>query len=184
MECFQDIRRIFFEENNIENSNILSIKKDAIFLINKVPIKTNFLDNCVFIKKNEYSSYINICGKEFYYDINNNSLDIKKIPKEVVKMQKDYLFKFVAECLKLKCLGQNEELFIKMLEFKNDFINFNLDINYYRSLENNNIMLQSKTGRLTYQVINVDEINNIIKDFLPINNNLSFIIEFIKNIQS
>src|SRR5690606_18081729 len=65
MEEFIRIRKELFEINNIEVDDVLSIKKDAIFIVNKRLRNLNLNDDYKFQEKNKYTSYINIAGKEF-----------------------------------------------------------------------------------------------------------------------
>ena len=64
-KAFIDIRRRFFEENQIEDEDILAIKKDAIFCLKEV--KYTDFGECYFSDKNRYTSYMYLNGFEFYY---------------------------------------------------------------------------------------------------------------------
>ena len=54
---FELFRRKLFEENNFQDSDILTIKRDAIYTIDKFVDHTEF-GNIVFRKKNTYTSYL------------------------------------------------------------------------------------------------------------------------------
>lgn len=180
MKGFIEARKEFFELNEIENSDVLSIKKDAIFLINKIPKYQQINDDYLFRNKNEYTSYINLKGKEFYYSVMNDKLDIKGFSKDIINNQKDYLFKFVKECLKIDSDNQSDNLFIKLLEFKNDFLERNLDNDYYRDIiENQYLFSYSKCYTLSLNDIDEDLKHG---EYLNISNNLNFILELISNL--
>ena len=70
-DAFIDIRRRFFKENNIQDGDILAIKKDAIFCFDNVEY-TNF-GHCTFSEKNTYTSYMYVNRFEFYYKRNKKS---------------------------------------------------------------------------------------------------------------
>ena len=53
---FIGYRQKFFEANEIEDHEVLSIKKDAIYIINKIPQYCKF-DKVEFIPKNHYTSF-------------------------------------------------------------------------------------------------------------------------------
>lgn len=180
MELFIDCRGQFFEDNQISNEEVLSIKKDAIFLINKKPIVTRLNEDCMFRLKHEYNSYIYLMNKEFYYNLSKDELDIKGFSDEIKDFHSEYLFKFVKECLKLKIMNQEDELFIKLLEFKDDFINKRLNINYYKDLITNTFIFENKKFGIMYETDYLNE--NDSRDYLLIDNNLNFIIELINNI--
>lgn len=182
MEGFIEARKLFFEKNDIDDSEILSIKKDAIFLINNTPAITKLNDNYVFRKKNEYNCYLNIRNKEFYYSEIDKELNIKGFSKEIIESQKDYIFKFIEECMNLVTLERKDDLFIKLLEFKNDFIEKELDINYYRDIDRNTFLFKYKN-----QFLEVEDLGNINfknSEYASITNNLTFLIELISNILS
>lgn len=180
MEGFTEARKIFFEMNNIEDYEVLSIKKDAIFLINKTPSVTQINEDYLFRKKNEYNSYLNIRNKEFYYSELEKELTIKGLSEDILLSQKDYLLKFIQECLELISLNKRDDLFVKLLEFKNDFIEKKLDVNYYRDIDSNNFVFESQ-GIL----LDLNELKNINIEnckYLSITNNLKFVMELIVNI--
>ena len=55
MNGFKEARELFFEMNNIKDSEVLSIKKDAIFLIGKSIDIEQVNEDYLFRKKNEYT---------------------------------------------------------------------------------------------------------------------------------
>jgi len=179
MEGFKEARQLFFEVNEITDKDVLSIKKDAIFLIDKEIKVEQVNDNYLFRNKNDYSSYINLNGKEFYYSIMDDILDVKGFQEEVVNIQKDYLFKFIKECLKLDADGNQEKLLIKLLEFKDDFLSKSLDYHYYYDINYNGYIFNMDNSFLSMKDINEDILKN---DYLIMNNNLNIIIELISNI--
>lgn len=182
MKGFQRARQEFFDINNINESDILSIKKDAIFLINCIPDVEQVNEDYLFRLKNEYTSYINIRQKEFYYSIFNDKLDIKGFDKEIIDNQKDYLFKFLKECLKLDADGMNDKLFIKLLEFKNDFLEKKLPKEYYRDISTNSYLFAYRKNNLNFLSMKEIDDNTFRNPFLYLDNNLNFIIELISNL--
>lgn len=183
MEGFVEMRKEFFELNEIEDIDVLSVKKDAIFLINTIPKVTQINEHCLFRLKNEYTSYLNIRNKEFYYNDLTEQFDVKGLSKEVIESQKDYFLKFIKECMKLGCQGKKDELFIKFLEFKNSYIEKELDTEFYRDLSINKFVFSYNEK----YVLTLDNLKNIsLKDdkYLSINNNLNFLLEMISDMLS
>ena len=74
-KAFTDIINEFMRANNLDkDDDILSIKKDAVFVCNKeCPITTFGPVN--FVKKNKYHAYIRIDRYEFY--VGDKTVDIK-----------------------------------------------------------------------------------------------------------
>lgn len=177
MEGFIEVRRAFFETNNIDDDDVLSIKKDAIFLINKTPKQTKLNEFFEFRPKNNYNSYILINNKEHYYSSNEDKLDVKGYAKGIYENQKDYLFKFLKECLELKLNNNDTELFRKLILFKDDFISRNLDNEFYRDIITNKFNVKIFD---TYYIR--ESIDDEFKNHCEINNNLNFIIEIINKL--
>lgn len=142
-ESFIDIRKRFFEANNIKDEDILSIKKDAIFCL-KECIVTDF-GKCHFIKKNFYTSYMYLNNLEIYYNsrgkvIGSPIIDVKGIDDEVLEYHNDYMIKF------LKILFNHMETSSKSttLEFYKRFVDrykhLKLEVGYYREFNNMSII--------------------------------------------
>ena len=73
---FAEMRAVFIDSNSLADSDIISVKKDAIFTIKECDV--TMFGNIHFAEKNRYSSYIrfsNIGDIEIYYS--DNGMDIK-----------------------------------------------------------------------------------------------------------
>lgn len=93
IKAFEEARRMFFEANNLQSDEIISIKKDAIFTTKYCEFQ-QFLDYIEFRPKNEYSSYIRLNRKiELYYS--QDKLDIKGLSDETIQYHKDYMIHFI-----------------------------------------------------------------------------------------
>ena len=75
-----EYKKKFFEANDINDSDIISIKNDALFILNKNPQILSF-DNVKFVLKNTYTSFMRINELEIYYGytFGNEVIDIKGI---------------------------------------------------------------------------------------------------------
>ena len=92
-KAFEEARRMFFESNNLQADEIISIKKDAIFTTRYCD-NQKFLDYIEFRPKNEYSSYIRLNKKiELYYSW--DKLDIKGLGYDTIEYHKDYMISFI-----------------------------------------------------------------------------------------
>ena len=92
MDGFTEARQMFFEANNIKDSSVLTIKKDAIFLIKDIPYITE-LDGLEFKLANTYNSYYYLNNKEFYYTTKTNNIDIKGINDIILEQHRNYILK-------------------------------------------------------------------------------------------
>lgn len=75
-----EFKQKFFESNLISDNDIISIKNDAVFVLNKVPKILNF-GYVNFIHRNTYTSFMKIGSLEMYYgsDMQSEVIDIKGI---------------------------------------------------------------------------------------------------------
>lgn len=136
-EAFKEARRMFFEANNININDIISIKKDAIFL-NKRIQHTKFKEYIDFRLKNTYSSYIYLGKKlEIYYS--SYKTDVKGISDEKLESHNDYMLdiinKFINKCE--TSTSENSLEFLKRMVSK--YKRRELDFGYYRTFDNRSV---------------------------------------------
>lgn len=132
-EAFARVRKLFIESNNLEESDIISIKKDAFF-VTKRCFNTSFLDYIEFKEKNNYSSYIHLNRKiELYY--NTDKLDVKGIGDKKLKLHEDYMLSFLKKFINK--MENNEG--VKVIDFLRRFIDKykgkELESGYYRRFD-------------------------------------------------
>jgi len=173
---FSEARRLFLEMNNIKNSEILSIKRDAIYLINReFGIDGNISSNLKLIPKNKYDVYMNINNREHYYNIADNRLDLKGYSKDVVRVQQDYLFKFLTSIIEKDSIDDKNGKFIQLATMKDDMLSYSLPKQFYYDLNYSKYLSDSITGFL-----GLDDIEDENVSILNYDNNLSFIINLIE----
>lgn len=140
-----NFRRQFFEANNLKDSDVLSIKNDAIFLIDKKAEYTKF-DIGEFKLKNEYTSFYRLNKLELYYYYDyitqKENLDVKGIDDtKLVEYHDKYFADF------LKCLFNSAQLdpIVETIDLLNDFhesyITEQLEVGYYREFNANSSFL-------------------------------------------
>ncbi len=178
MDGFAQVRATFFNNNGIQDHEILSIKKDAIFLINRdIGIDGQISDHVKFNKKNTYNAYINIGRKEHYLDIEHNRLIVKKYPELVKERHKDYLFALLKDLLFLDSQNNKDEIYKKIAMFKYKFITYRLDKEYYRSIKTGNYEV-----RLNNTLIEMDDIDDYILKDIVTGYNMEFILSIIETL--
>ena len=96
-KCFEKVRKEFFEANDIDEDEILSIKKDAIFCLKRC--HNLQFDNVEFVEKNVYTSYYYLAKNEFY--VGNNTLDVKGISDDKLTLHRDYMVDFLFNIFKM-----------------------------------------------------------------------------------
>lgn len=146
-EGFKYSRQKFFEMNEIDDNDIISIKRDAIFLIGY--IKYERLDEYIhFRQKNAYTSYM--CFKsprlELYY--NKYKIDIKGIDDDVSKKHHEYMIDFINKVF-VKMESSDRESVLNFLRiFIDKYRLLKLDTEYYREF-NSQSMFRYLNGELS-----------------------------------
>jgi hypothetical protein len=126
---FQDARKEFFIYNNIEDFELLSVKKDALFVLKrcKNPDKFKYIN---FVKKNFYTSYMNTGNLELYHF--NHKIDVKGISDEMVELHKDGMLIFIDKIFNFMEFSYKIEAFKYIRKFVYDYREKNLPVEYYR----------------------------------------------------
>lgn len=137
MEGFIEARRLLFEYNDIGDHQILSIKKDAIFVINYPLTHTEF-DGFKFELKNSYSSYYLLNGKEFYFRGKTKTMDVKGIGDDVLEDHQEYFLKDLGMIFSLAEKGNSEYLIKYLRRYRDNYLNHRLPIETYRELNMEN----------------------------------------------
>ena len=153
---FDEVMQIFLEQNNLDiDWDVLSIRRDAAFVINK-EIKKPFVGKHIeFRPKGVYSHHIYLkAHKAKDLDIYvGNDIDIKGISDELLPLHKDGMINFIKEIC--KCMGVDDnkkslnELFAdfvlayKKRELPYDYYReFNVTSNYRVNLYGNEVMME------------------------------------------
>lgn len=123
------------ESNNIDLEDIVSIKNDAVFVMNNKLQNTKFglID---FKLKNTYTIFLKINRYEFYYYYNSynkeEKLDIKGINDDKLKIHKNYFMDFLLSLFNTLQLNGIISAVNMIQYFSNLYINRKLSIGYYR----------------------------------------------------
>lgn len=126
-EGFRESRDLFLTKNNLSEQEVLSIKKDAIFVTKHVN-ETKLDEFINFRPKNIYSGYLLLNNIEIYYS--DDKTDIKNLGEVDEEKHKDYFISFINRFFKKSENCSKEELlkflriFIdryKGLELKQEF---------------------------------------------------------------
>ena len=150
-KAFVDIRRRFFEANNIQDEDILCIKKDAIFCLRRC--QNNKFGPCLFREKNVYSSYLYLPPLEVYYKSSfrpdKRVICVKGISDEVLTLHEDYTLKFLMKIFTYIEGGNRKALYRYFSDFVTGYKHRLLDPGYYREFNQNSKMI-SDDGVTSY----------------------------------
>lgn len=166
-EAFVDMRRRFFEANNIQDEDILSIKKDAIFCTRSCEV-TKF-NNVEFKEKNIYTSYMLLADCELYY--NHMKIDVKGIDDEVLLKHNDYMMKYIAMCFKHFETSSKETQLRFMRRFIDKYKSLDLELGYYRQFDRESLFISDDMMFDDYWEFKKDELDisyNFFKILVPL----------------
>ena len=168
MDEFIEIRKQFFEANELEDDDILSIKKDAIFVLDKCLNKLEF-GNYKFVEKEIFTSYLHMNKQEeYYYNKYTDTLEVKGLQEESKEYQKDYYFKLIKELM--KNTKDKGKLFEILIDFKDDFITKSLPVGYYKDIHENMYLFN-----LNGVILGLDNIDEGLFQYVYTDTNLKFI---------
>lgn len=135
-EGFVNIRKEFFDLNEIEDDDILSIKKDAIFTLDRRMRHTK-IGNVTFKRKHSYTSYLYLDKKEIYVNTLMNTVEIKGLTD--CSEHEGYMFDFFKRFCAINENSPNQDIAIDfILEFIQKYRNKELPNGYYRRLSKDN----------------------------------------------
>ena len=145
---FVEARRLFFEANNIEDNQILTIKKDAIFTLK--PCNIVKFGSIIFSLKHHYTSFLYTGKYEFYY--NMDELDVEGINDVLLKEHEKYICSIINKFF-YKMENETKEDVLRYLRVMIDkYKRLELDCGLYRSFDRNSNYL-SKDGEYIYSEI-------------------------------
>lgn len=133
-------RELLFQENSIQDPEVLSIKNDAVFIIGRRLRKTTF-GEIEFVLKNSFSAYHLINGIEFYYDRGKRSFVVKGIADEVIENPDHQIgmLQFLDKIFSYLIYDRNDDLRKYLIQFSNQYKSRKLPHQYYRELNHENI---------------------------------------------
>ena len=145
---FQDARELFFKLNNIQDDDILSVKKDAIFTLRQCDHQQigNYIN---FREKHNYSSYVYTGRLEIYYRStmsDNPIIDIKGIDDDKVELHKDYMMELLSKYfyhVENRTIGDSISF---MRRFCDRYKLRDLDVGYYRTFDSNSVFIETESG--------------------------------------
>ena len=139
---FVDCRQQFITSNNLEDNDIISIKKDALF-VKKRCKNCEFLNNILFRVKNTYTSYIRLEKVELYYS--PERLDIKGISDDMVELHADGILGFIRKVFRTIETGTEIDVIRYIISFIDKYKAKKLPISYYREFNSRSLYTRIDT---------------------------------------
>lgn len=152
-----EYKQKLFEANNINDNDIVSIKNDAVFILNKIPTKLSF-DNVTFKFKNIYTSFMKLNELEVYYGdwLGKQVIDIKGIKDIDIEVFHMAFLNIIITYLDLIQRGGPHSALQYITNVINMYVNLELPISYYRRFRSSNdYILNSIT--CSYAIYNLQD---------------------------
>lgn len=158
-KAFKEARRVFMETNELDESNIISIKKDAIFSTSLCN-STEF-GEIKFVPKNVYSCYMRFPnGKEVYYS--KNKIDVKGIDDDVWHVHDNYIINFISTVCEMYMSESKSELLRFIRRFVDKYKKMILPLGYYREFnERSKYILKDETSNTVFDEYWDDKIDEL-----------------------
>lgn len=162
IEGFKEYLTKFCKLNDIEDKDILSIKKDAIFIINKKCKHLKINDYVSLKEANKYTSYLYVNEIEFYNNI--MKMDVKGLSDEIVESNA-----FIGEIRKImKLLEKNNEMYLfrHLRKLQKDYLNKDMDKEVYKELNrNNSYVIEMFSSKFHYNDVDDDLVEKLFIDY-------------------
>ena len=173
------VMQSFISTNNIKDEKIISIKNDAVFVLD-TPISVTSIDGIDFVLKNSYSSFLNMNNIEFYYK--NGVMDIKGLSDSTKSNQHNFLLDHIRALIFLKESGSRDSMIRTCSQYNTKYLNRTLPIQHYEELTSQGGFMISDADDSTYYTnIWYELADEQMKPFIDISYNyLRYILPFTK----
>lgn len=127
-EAFSKIRKEFFDANQLELNDIISVKKDAIFTRKQCYV-TKF-GNVEFVLKNQYTSFLQLPRLELYY--REGVLDVKGIDDTKLPLHENGMVAFLKEFFRRAETSEKRDVLRFLNKYATAYKFRELDLDDYR----------------------------------------------------
>ena len=133
-----EAKKMLFEANNIEDYQVLSIKNDAVFIVNRQLQNTKFglID---FKCKNKYTLFCKLNNLEVYYFYDSFSkheeIEIKGISNDKLKLHESYMLQLLKDVFYTVQTSSVEVAMRMLKDFYLEYITYKLPIGFYRKFD-------------------------------------------------
>jgi hypothetical protein len=142
----------FMERNDLDKDyDILSIKRDAVFVVNKNIKHPLTGEHVKFRRKKTYDSYLYIKPYEFYFS-KNGSIDVKGMNDSSIPLHTDGMLEFLSTYVTLskRYLPDKSKIHAYLNNFATVYKNRELDFSYYREFNTTSAYRYCADGNIAY----------------------------------
>lgn len=164
---FKDFRVWFGEANQLTDDDILSVKKDAIF-VKKFCYNTEYGDHIRFIEKNVYTAFMQFGSFEFY--LKEDGLDVKGILNDNLELHVRGMLPIIRRVMVLLSQYDEEEALKYVVKTMNDYKFYRLPVECYREFNSvNGYRVWQNDDEQVVKSVGESYKNNLIIDYNYIN---------------
>lgn len=130
---FKTFRQQLFEYNAISNDEVISVKKDAIFVTRQL-MYTKMSDWVEFVNKGSYSMFLRLGNLELWFTstAEGSGLDIKGIKDGLLETYDSYFPMIIVMCLSRVIMGDVKGALDLCKGFIREYTNRELPVSAYR----------------------------------------------------
>ena len=155
-EGIKQAKKALFELNALEDTDILTIKNDAVFIVGKNLKHTQVSEYVEFKLKNTFTNFVNVTGIEIYYGYDRVSgienIDVKGLGKNKY-LHDNFMTDFIIYIMNSLEVGETSDAVSSFVDFYDDYVSGRLDIGYYREYNSASMYSIMNTH---YKVFNAD----------------------------
>lgn len=131
-------KKMLFEANNLQDRDVLSIKNDAVFVINR-QLQNRKFGLIEFMPKGLYTSFFRLRNLELYYYYNNVNkneyLEVKGISDDKLALHEQYFVQLLKDIF-YSIQINGPEITLRMLKDAYiEYISLQLPVDYYRKFD-------------------------------------------------
>ncbi len=176
--AFNDTINQFLQQNNLCEYDIISIKRDAVFVSNHKITHDSIGEYVKFIPKNSYHAFILLKNIEFYFSLTDSHVvDVKGINDETLKKHEKGILEFLFQVVYLLENESKTSLHMYLREFVDAYKRKELPFDYYRHFDDNSkYIMYIDLGDGNKEWVEIDEIDENTIDYISIKYNYENII--------
>ena len=118
--------------NGAGPEHILSVKRDAVFLVDLVPRVLALKNGTRFRLKGRYSAFARLGAVEVYAAPRTGVVDLKGIPAEKRELHRPFTTRLVLDFLDMVASGKAVEAADTLRQFREDYLRRRLPLGFYR----------------------------------------------------
>ena len=172
-EGIKECKRLLFEANGIEDSNVVRVASDAVYVMSECPypITTVVLNNhhVVFKVKGPYRSMLKLNNVVIFFSLLADAydVDVKGINDNLVHLHSDFL-SFLCQIIECMEHGDRDGTMRIYKDYYEAYINRELPINHYREFNSNSCfrLINSNVGTMYIDQSIIDLIDISYNNFI------------------